>query len=275
MIKQLFALAALMASLSPAVLSARDAKGVVELRGAPARLDPTKAYMLFRSSRAKTGMLGIENTFLRVPTQAETEAWLAARKAAYETALPELLKQAKGGPVPSIDEFAFEYEGPDNTFSTHTDKFFVDGVDLRTFLLEVPPGEYVVYGISVGGRALVTCNCLGTVAFTARAGVITNVGTFYADKVHKHSPLAALESNVGPSMFSYGWIMGQALVPPAADEVVPEGLHDLPVEPAQLHAVGPFHDRLAPNVNRLAPIPGVLAYDHGKVVDVKTGAATR
>jgi hypothetical protein len=72
-------------------------------------------------------------------------------------------------------------------------------------------------------------------------------------------------------MFRYGWIMGQALVPPNNGTNTPEILHGFTVENAQLHAVGPFHDRLAVSINRLAPIPGVLAYDHGKVIDLKTG----
>ncbi|MGC6331174.1 hypothetical protein [Rhizorhabdus sp. FW153] len=264
---------ALLASTSPVALPAREAKGVIELRAVPVALDPSKAYLLFRSSRAKSGMLGIENTFVRVPSLAETEAWLSARKVAYEAALPDLHKKAKGEPVPTIDEFSFDYDGPDNSFSTHTDRFLVDGAELRTFLLEVPAGEYVVYGVSVGGRALITCNCLGTVAFDARPGVIVNIGTLYADKVHKQSPLTQLESNVGPSMFRYGWIMGQALVPPKNGEPTPEVLRTFPVENARFRAIGPFHDRHAVNVNRLAPIPGVLAYDHGKVVDLNPAQA--
>lgn len=276
MISRLIAITVLIAGLLPNAISAREANGVVELRAAPTALDPTKAYILFRSSRAKTGMTSIENTFLRMPTPAEIEAWLNARKAAYQAALPKLEKEAKGDPIQSIDEFEFAYKGPDNTFSSHTDRFLVDGADLRTFLLEVPAGEYVLYGISAAG-ALVTCNCLGTVSFVARPGVITNLGTLYADKVHKVSPLTPLESNIGPSMFSYGLIMGQALVPPSSDEPVPSILASLPIELAKFSAVGPFHDHFAANINRLAPIPGILAYDRGKVIDVRSGnvAATR
>lgn len=271
MIKRLVAIMALVASILPASSVARDANGVVELRVPPMSLDPDKAYLLFRSSRVRA----IEHTFMRVPSRARIAVWKAARQVAYDAALPGLQKKAKGGHVPSIEEFAFEYGEADNIFSTDTDRFLLDGAYLRTFLLEVPPGEYVIYGVSVGGRVLITCNCLGTVAFTAYPGTITNVGTLYAGTVHNQSPLAPLESNVGPSMSRYGWIMGQALVPPAKGEVVPEALRIFPLEPADMRAVAPFHDRFAASINRLAPIPGVLAYERGKVMDVKSGMLAR
>jgi hypothetical protein len=208
---------------------------------------------------------------LRIPTNEETAAWRTAREKAYQKALPSLTKKAKDGIIPSIDEFPFEYDGPENLFSSHTDRFLIDGKDIRTFLMEVPKGDYVIYGISFAGRTLITCNCLGTVSFPVRAGVITDLGTLYADKVHNQSPLSPLESNIGPSMARYGFIMGQALVPPTPTDAKPEILKHLSVENANLKAVGPFQDPLAMSINRLAPIADVLAYDHGKVIDVKSG----
>ena len=107
------------------------------------------------TSRAKSGIISIEHVFLRIPTPAEVDAWETARQAAYEAELPRLQRRANGGPVPTIDEFPFEYDGPDNTFSSHARRFLVDGAEMRTFLLEVPAGDYVIYGVSVGGWALV------------------------------------------------------------------------------------------------------------------------
>ena len=76
-------------------------------------------------------------------------------------------------------------------------------------------------------------------------------------------------------MFRYGLIFGQAVVPPAVGERPPAILGALPVLPAKFRAVGPYRDHLAININRLAPIPGVLACDRGKVIDVQTGSVAR
>ena len=267
MMRLLCALAALMLA-SPSL--ARDADGVIQHRIAPARLDPAKAYLLLQTSTAKSGMMSIEHALLRLPTQAETEAYRRAKQAAYDEALPKLSAKAKDGNVPSLDQFAFEYNGPLNAFATKRGDFLVDG-EMRTLLIEVPPGTYILYGIAVSSRALATCNCLGTVSFAAKPGVITDMGALYADKVHKPSPVPHLEDNLGPSMFQYGFIMGQALVPASASSPVPASLRALPIERAEYHAVGLFHEPGAGSINRLAPVPGVLRYDGGRVIDERTG----
>jgi hypothetical protein len=239
---------------------------------APAALSPDKAYLLLRSSTAKTGMMSIDHVLIRVPSEEEIEAYRKAKRLAYDAALPKLREKAKDKPVPTLEEFAFDYGGPGNMLITKSGKFIQDG-EIRTYLIEVPAGDYIVYGIGVGGRALVTCNCLGTVRFTARPGVMTDLGTYYADKVHKESPLPYLEDNVGPSMFNYGWIMGQAVVPPTQDAPIPPALAGFNRVLADYRAVGLYHDPSAGSINRLAPIPGILAYDRGKVIDVRSGKA--
>lgn len=264
----LIGLAAALAA--PVAAPAKDNAGVVPVLAAPAALSPDSAYLLLRVSRAKSGMFPIQQVLLRIPAADELDAWRTAKKAAYAAALPKLTKDAKGGPVPTIDEFAFDYEGKANSFVVDNGKFLEDG-EMRTVLLQVPAGTYVLYGITLGGKGLVTCNCLGTVSFAARAGAITNVGALYADKVHKESPLAPLEDNLGESMFQYGFIFGAALVPADAATPVPASLSALTVEPAKFEVVGQFYEPGAGGINRLAPIPGVLGYERGRPVDLRTG----
>jgi hypothetical protein len=259
-----------LAALAPAATAAREAAGVVALRAAPAALDPARAYLLFRSSQARSGMMSIEHVLMRIPGEAEMAAYRTAREAAYQKALPALLRRAKDGRVPTAGQFDFPYDGPANAFATRSGEFLADG-EMRTFLLEVPPGSYVLYGSAVGSRGLTTCNCLGTVRFAARAGVVTDLGALYADKVHKPSPLPQLEANLGPSMLAYGFVLGQAVVPAVPGGPVPAGLASLPVEPAEYHAVGLFREPGAQGINRLAPVPGVLGYDRGRVIDLRTG----
>jgi hypothetical protein len=76
-------------------------------------------------------------------------------------------------------------------------------------------------------------------------------------------------------MFQYGFILGEALVPATATSPVPDSLRSFPIERAEYHAVGLFHEPGAGSINRLAPIPGILRYDAGKVIDERTGQAVR
>jgi hypothetical protein len=267
------ALAALLlcAALPTGIAAAKDNAGVVALEVAPTALKADSAYILLRTSTAKSGIFAIQHVFLRVPSDAELEAYRAARKLAYDAALPKLTQkaQAKGKSPPTIDEFEFDYAGRANAFVVQNKHFLEDG-EMRTLLLEVPVGKYILYGSTLS-QGLVMCNCLGTVSFEARAGVITDIGSLYVDKVHKPSPIPHLEDNLGEQMFQYGFVFGQALVPADATTPVPAALKPLSIEPARFAVVGQYYEPGASGINRLAPIPGLLGYVHGRPVDLRTG----
>jgi hypothetical protein len=254
-------IAGLLAVTSPA--QAADPAGVTNLVAPSAALDPGKAYLLFDSSDAKSGMFRIGHVFMRVPSETEVDAFLAAKREAYDKDLPKLRKKAKDGPVPTFEEYGFTWKGAQNTFAVDLGKPLGAGI---TYLLEVPAGTYVLYGVSVGTRGFVSCNCLGTVKFEARPGQITQLGALYAAKVHKDSPVPYLEDNLGEQMFQYGFIMGQALVPATEATPVPAALAGLPLVRASFAPVGMFAEPSAPMINRLAPIPGILEYDRGRVI---------
>lgn len=251
-------------------VSAREADGVVVHSVAPSTLDPSKAYLLYRASTAKSGMFAITHVMVRIPSEEEMVNYRAARQLAYDKELPKLRKSSTDEQIPTVENFGFSYEGPSNTFALPTKGFIEDG-ELRAYLVEVPAGNYVFYGTAVSTRALANCNCLGTVKFSARPGVVTFLGSLYADKVHKASPVPNLEDNLGEQMFQYSFILGAAVVPAGAATPVPPVVAKLPVALAEFHAVGPFTQPGASWINRLAPVPGVLSYDEGKVVDVRTG----
>ncbi len=265
----LLAIAALLVAPLPA--AARQADGVKAHAVAPAALDPGKAYLLYRASTAKSGLFPITQILVRVPSEAEMTAFRTARAAAYEAALPKLREKAKGGPVPTIEQWSFDdYKGPSNAFGLPSKDFLEDG-ELRSYLLEVPPGDYVLYGISLNGGSVVTCNCIGTVKFAAKPGVMTFLGALYADKVHKASPVPHLEDNLGEQMFQYGFVFGAGLVPADAQTPVPAPVAALPLALAEFHAVGAFRQPGAAGINRLPPVPGVLGYERGRPIDLRTG----
>lgn len=268
MMRFAFAFLALLAVGSS--LLAAPTPPAIHLRAAPPALAPDRAYLLLRSGKAKSGLYAIEHVLVRAPSASDLDAYRADRESAYNRQLPRLQKQAKGGPVSSIDEFAFEYKDAANAFATKRSDN-IDVGDLVTLLIEVPPGIYILYGTGVSSRLLITCNCLGTVQFEAKPGIITDMGALYADKVHGESSEPHLEDNLGKSMFSYSLILGQALVPATTTTPVIPSLQSLPRVAADYQAVGLFREPGAASINRLAPVPGVLRYDRGTVVDERTG----
>lgn len=256
---------------APTAAFAKDKQrplAAIQHQTAPSSLQADKAYILLKTSTAKSGIFPLQHVILREPSQQEIADYLTAKKKAYEDALPKLQKEAKGGAVPTIDQFAFDYEGPPNTFVVISKKFLEDG-EMRTVLLEVQPAKYILYGITLGDRGLVTCNCLGSIGFEAKSGVITNIGSLYADKVHKASSVPHLEDNLGEQMFQYGLILGQALVPPDTNAAPPLALKGLPIQPAEFAVIEQFYEPGAAGINRLAPIPGILGYVKGRPIDLR------
>ncbi|MGB7372200.1 hypothetical protein [Erythrobacter sp.] len=260
--------ATLALTLSAAAFAAGKVEEVVHHETAPSALDPDKAYLLFTSSRAKSGIMTISHVVLRVPNETELAEYREAKLAAYNNALPRLQRQARGGQVVSLEEFDFRHDGPENLFAFDLGKSLdrpERGVD-GTYLVEVPPGDYILYGIGVGTRLLSVCNCLGTVRFEAKGGEITHVGGLYADTAHNDSPVPYIEDGLGEDMMRYGFVLSQALVPADGSTPVPASLAAFPRRIADFQPVGAFRDPAALGINRLAPIPGLLEYDRGRVV---------
>lgn len=220
---------------------------------------PDRAYLLIRIDRRGTTQ---DPVILREPTAAELSRYEAAKSAAF----------AKRGSKGSIDSFVFDYDGPSNLFMLAHGKSVSSDKNQATVLVEVQPGDYVLYGQGFG-KVLFQCHCLGTVGFTASPGMVTDLGTYLSDDASKASvyPELASETNIGPTArMDYVLFVG-GLVPANASQPLPPGLDHGVVRAAQFHAVGPFVDPNVMHINRLAPIPGVLRYYGGKVIDVASG----
>lgn len=219
-----------------------------------------KAYVLLRFD---TTLSPFAIDLLRIPDQDELDAYEAAKIVAH----------AKAGPkAPPIEAFAFDYGGRSNLYELTSKKWFAQDAKIKTVLAEVPPGDYVLYGQGIGGF-MVQCMCLGTVGFPLPAGRITDLGTVLLDYADRPSviPELASETNLGPSAKSDYVLLAVGLRPPRAGERIPVSLEPANIASPRLHAVGPFVEPNTYLINRLAPIPGVLAYEAGHVIDVPSG----
>lgn len=259
---------------------ADDQTGVIAIRSAPIILRPDRAYILLRVDQTQSTLAAIQPVFLRTPTDAEAASYLAAKQAAFTRDLPEIIernrKEGSGGAQPTIDQYVFDYKGTKNVFAVTKGMSLEGKGDFHTYLLELSPGNYIFYGSSAAtlpssASVLDTCNCLGTVGFHAEAGIITDLGTFLFDGVSRKSAIAELAAETGLGE-SYGnEVIGAAIRPAGKEAIVPSPVTGLPRKPAVYYAVGTFVEPGTDNINRLAPISGVMHYSNGHVVDDATG----
>lgn len=257
----LIACAAALGAAAPAIAKDEFASEFRQIRaGEPIVLRADRAYVLLRMD---TDLSKFSAHIMRVPDEAELLAYDEARKQAHAKA------GKKAGP---IESFSFEYEGRPNYFALVPGKPVATGVKMATVLAEISPGDYVFYGIGTNAF-LHQCFCLGTVGFKAEAGRVVDLGTLLVAKAWQPSPIPELkdEANLGRSaVMDYG-LFAAALRPAAADAPLPTGVERAKAGPARFRAVGPFIEPNALLITRLAAVPGVLAYEEGKVIDVATG----
>lgn len=252
--------------------------------GEPVLLSPDRAYLLFRTLQPP-GVVPNSPVFLRIPTAAELDRYRQARARAYAAALPRLTRlyeearqrAAAGSPPrpPSLETFNFVDAAQQNVDFVDLGRPFVRGRPESIYLVEAPPGEYVFYGLRYGNGSggLHLCMCLGTVGFSADAGVITDLGYILSDRVHNVSALPELraESGFGPSSYGMLILWGATVRPTGPDSSIPDALRALSIRAGRYRAIGKFVEPRALAINRLAVVPGILEYDGGRVIDPVSG----
>jgi len=253
------AFAALSLCYQPARAKSNDYVRMIEA-GEPINITSDKAYALVRlQSHLKLFNIII----MRIPSDDEMAGYEAAKSAAY----------AKSGrKAGGLDKFDFTYDGVPNLFSVPFKRELMELSDGRMVLAELPAGEYVLYGEGFSGF-LVQCFCLGTVRFTLKPGVVTDLGTIALDYAWSPATIPELVPVSGQGVaakMDYA-VMAVGLRPTREGDVLPPGLIRSQIETAGFHAVGPFVDSETQLISQLAPVAGVLAYDNGQVVDVATG----
>nr|WP_298925888.1 hypothetical protein [uncultured Erythrobacter sp.] len=248
-------------------------------------LDPDKAYILLQSPVA------IPATFFKVPTDEEREIVANLRAAALEKARAKWVKkqasydkhaafhERKGtkptrqNPIePTEETFSYTPVEQMMMFSIGPLNRFEKGKGLSLYLQEVPAGEYVYYGTTSMG--LGACACMGTVKFEAAPGTINALryDGVWLDKDGEP---------VGRGRMPEGSDTNDALVRVAMIiEKVDEAAFDprLPAEwirDAELVPMPFVPNWMGAEINRLAPIPGVLAYNRDEVIDVQAELARK
>ncbi len=246
-------------SLNPAS-AAKRAPDVVQIRdGLDIQIASNRAYVQFRYESNTSTMTVM---LLRVPTDEEMAAYEAARKQAHSKA---------GKKARDLASFVFNYPEAANLYELNPKKSFRKDGKAFTVIAELPAGDYVVYGLGWNGY-LQQCFCFGTAGFTAEPGKITDVGKFLVAKAWEPSGFPELkgEDNQGAiAQMDYG--LFAAGIKPSSPEELPEHPKSQSVVQAKFRAIGAYRELNTLLMNRLAPIPGVLEYTNGNVVDPSTG----
>lgn len=272
--KLLLALSLGFASL-PTSVFAGPSEEMTEIRGdKPVVLRADRAYFLFRSES------GVSPVFLRIPTEAEMRAYDAAKREAFAKAEPEMTKRresmiaaGKDGktipPVPTLENFNFVWDGVQNAQTVNMGRALEKTGKVKTLLIEALPGNYVIYGLGYG-NIFQTCFCLGSVSFPAKPGEIADLGTLLVSSASAQSdePELKAETGFGPSMNGHLVTWAAAIRPATPSTPAPVMLAGKPIARAGYRAVGKFVAGFSFAINRLAPIPGVLGYDRGNVLDL-------
>lgn len=265
------------ASILSSMATANPLDDVIEIRATkPIQLRSDRGYILMRSLSSMYGP-----TLMRVPTEIEMDEYIKAKQAAFNKALPSLMKDrerqiekqpAANIPMPDISRFSFQYDKVVNLQNVNMGATIERNGNYRTFLLEVLPGDYVVYGIGYK-NAMPTCLCLGTVQFAVPAGEVRDIGEIIIDTAGGRSPYPELanETGLGDSMSGHNAVFSLAIRPFNNEMKIPDVIKGNFVKPAEFHAVGRFITSSAFSINRLAPIAGVLSYDRGDVIDASSG----
>ena len=282
MIRAKILAAALVAALLPVAASAAK-KDQIGQEDAVV-VDPAKSYIFFRARKAPV-------RFLREVDAEEMEAYNIERKAAYEKAYAKYTKklaqwrkdeaawqeadsitrgrmQRPEKPAKLTPE-TFDYPAPeaDNWLLVKGGTRFSEGEEGSSYLIAVQPGTYILYGqiTDTENGPIGTCLCMGSVKFAAEAGKIVDIGEIVYPRVE--AAKADLEGKIRsrPS---------HSLVPPDAAMRRPARLAGLPVVAAELRAAGKLPNYFGIEIDRLPAVPGVLAYERDKVVDLKEAAAS-
>jgi hypothetical protein len=277
MIRASLLAAALAAALLPASASAA-ARDQIDQK-TPVVVDPARSYIFFRARKAPV-------RFLREVDAQERAVYDSERAAAYDKAHAKYTRKLaqwrkaeaewqKAGasgrqgmqrpekPATLTPE-TFDYPAPeaDNWLLVKGGTRFSEGEEGSSYLIAVEPGTYILYGqiADTENGPIGTCLCMGSVKFAAPAGKIVDIGEIQYPRVE--AAKADLEGKVRsrPS---------HALVPPDAARPRPARLASLPVVAADLRAANKLPNYFGIEIDRLPAVPGVLAYERDRVIDVK------
>lgn len=280
MIRQLL-FAILMAAFAlPAFASPLDESQVIKGKE---KLEPAMGYITLFGTGRQGG------TFIRVPDAEDIGAYQTARDEAFAEAIKKHEKQLKRWESDSALARQNKSKPPEKPVEPDRESFSIGDIERRTavqfgpdfayskangrfsYAMSVKPGTYIWYGPVIYDPKqgfIGLCYCMGSVKFEVKAGVITNLGNYLfaaplAEK-QKTAPLLDIRHNGGMNGF-------KVEVPIASSPVsfeLPNSLANWPSAKTEFSASGKLNNFYGLMISRLPPVPGILAYERDRIVDL-------
>lgn len=247
-------------------------------------IDPAKGYVLMRGD-TQTAMY-----LMRVPSEADAVAYAAYRarelakaREKYARKLKQYEEQMAAPAQPGVARPVRPVEPTEENFQAIPFEVLtaisigplfrfakVKGGE-STYLQMLTPGEYRLYGpiVVTPSGPMGACYCMGSVKFEVRAGEITDIGALLTKGVAFQRPPegdSSMPMLGDPNVFLRPAPPGMALDPRLAS---------LPIRQAEFHPVGKLPNYYGIQVARIPAIPGVIAYDRDRIIDLTASGAAK
>jgi len=241
-------------------------------------LDPARGYVMLRTDVQTPIYL------MKVPTAKDQAAYDRLRAAAFAEAREKYEKKQKAyeraraayakNPGFTMPEKPFEPTEANFQFTAFNliasasfgpmNRFAKGEGGASTYLQEITPGEYRIYGpIFVGPQAMMgACYCMGSVKFEVRAGEITDMGVILSKGVEL--PKAPPGDSSMPVWLKFPDFLGAA---PSGYALDPR-LKAYTVRRAAYRPVGKLPNYFGITLSRIPEMPGVLRYERDRIVDL-------
>lgn len=173
-------------------------------------------------------------------------------------------------PVEPTDEnFAFAGPEADNFVEVNQGRVFWNAKPEYGYLLALEPGEYTIVGpITNTGQALVgTCMCMGSVRFEVKAGVVNDLGHLLVAHELSAGDVPELAPHARGDARAATHLMG--VRPESAGSSLPTTIPAGAIARVDYRAAPKMPNHFGVVINRIAPLPGVIAYDEDRVIDLK------
>lgn len=253
------------------------------------QLDPEASYLLVQGNR-----LG-SIYFYKVPSEELRADWIRQRDEEiaeqqsdyerdmrrYESAMrryrpgPGALPPTEEPVYATVDNFAWPAIETEQMIAIGPRDRFNDETALSLWLYEVPPGEYVFYGVADldprENSVVVDCACMGSVAFAVEPGSITAIRAG-VETVDTGGNIVAFD-DTSRNRTDRDVLRGLVAQPPTDAVYDPRLPRDRIVVPT-FRLIERQENWLGGTINRVQPIPDVLSYERDKLIDLTAEAAS-
>lgn len=250
-------------------------------------LDPDASYLLVQGNRFGSIY------FYKVPSEELRAQWIrqrddeiAEQQADYERDMRRYesnMRRYRPGPgalpppeepvYATVENFAWPDIETQQMIAIGPGDRFYDEAGLSMWLYEVPPGEYVFYGVAdmdPRERSVVMdCACMGSVAFNVEPGRITAIRAG-VETVDASGAVVDFYETSRNRTDRDVWrtLVAQPPTEAAFDPRLPRERITVP----GFRPIDRLENWLGGTINRVQPIPGVLGYERDQLIDLRSQA---